>query len=420
MLYLMNEMAVLLLASFALGVLVAWLIWRRSNKSGAATSKTVGSDLNTAKASSDLKAERNRAAALQNRCDEKDREILQLKSQLEASRSAETGLGVTRGRLGQEAQEALAQGDMSAALEAENARLRGRISELNETLRSHTNEQERLQALEAAQIEAEQEIEGLQQALSQARAEQAAHGNEAAEDQRVALEAEVNRLRAELAGLTAEYEGEDGQRALESRLTALKQERDQARSELGGLRETIADLEGRRTRRRALEADKDAEIIRLRARLVPNPPSNDQNERAAAAGGGGQSETSPAAPATSRKDSSPQSGEAAPAAQATGAADIAVQERPAMLRPGQPFGEPDDLQIVSGIGPKLSKALNEQGIYHFWQLAALTDEQLAWLDENMLSFKGRIKREGWVEQAKVKHAELHGEDYQQAVVRHLG
>ncbi len=402
MLYLMSEMSLMLLAALALGVLFAWLIWGRGTKASQRSSVGAIEGGASSKASSDLKAERSRASALQQRCDEKDREILQLKSQLEASRSVETGLGVTRGRLGEEAQEALAQGDMSAALEAENARLRGRIGELNETLRGHTSEQERLQSLEAAQIEAEQEIDSLQKALAEARADRAAHGDDAAEDQRVALEAEVNRLRTELAGLTAEYEGEDGQRALESRLTALKQERDQARSELASLRETIADLEGRRSRRRALEADKDAEIIRLRSLLVPHPPSNNQNEQLAGA------------------DATGATGAAEVPGKPNASQETAVSERPAMLRPGQPFGAPDDLKKISGIGPKLSQALNEQGIFHFWQLAALTDEKLAWLDDNMLTFKGRIKREGWVQQAKDMHAELHGESFETTRARHLG
>ncbi len=62
-------------------------------------------------------------------------------------------------------------------------------------------------------------------------------------------------------------------------------------------------------------------------------------------------------------------------------------------------GEADDLTQIKGIGPKLSAVLNDKGIYHFSQIAEWTPENIAWLDEK-LSFKGRVQREGWVEQAQ--------------------
>ncbi|MFC6687336.1 NADH-quinone oxidoreductase subunit E [Jhaorihella thermophila] len=62
-------------------------------------------------------------------------------------------------------------------------------------------------------------------------------------------------------------------------------------------------------------------------------------------------------------------------------------------------GKPDDLKLLKGVGPKLEKLLNELGFYHFDQIAAWTPEQVAWVDER-LSFKGRIEREGWIEQAR--------------------
>eukprot|EP00752_Nemacystus_decipiens_P019672 g17728.t1 len=62
-------------------------------------------------------------------------------------------------------------------------------------------------------------------------------------------------------------------------------------------------------------------------------------------------------------------------------------------------GKPDDLKMISGIGPKLEGMLNKQGIMHFWQLASLTPDEIEEL-EARLSFKGRIAREGWIDQAK--------------------
>ncbi|SHM24459.1 LSU ribosomal protein L21P [Roseovarius litoreus] len=59
----------------------------------------------------------------------------------------------------------------------------------------------------------------------------------------------------------------------------------------------------------------------------------------------------------------------------------------------------DDLKLLSGVGPALEKKLHESGVTTFAQIAAWTDADIADMDEK-LSFKGRIEREGWVEQAK--------------------
>ena len=48
-----------------------------------------------------------------------------------------------------------------------------------------------------------------------------------------------------------------------------------------------------------------------------------------------------------------------------------------------PQGDADDLKKIKGVGPAFEKKLNEAGIYHFWQIAALTDAQLATLEEEV-------------------------------------
>ena len=72
-------------------------------------------------------------------------------------------------------------------------------------------------------------------------------------------------------------------------------------------------------------------------------------------------------------------------------------ERPTGLE--APRGAPDNLKLISGIGPKLEQTLHGLGIYHFDQIAAFTPENVAWVDEH-LNFKGRIEREDWINQAK--------------------
>ena len=67
-------------------------------------------------------------------------------------------------------------------------------------------------------------------------------------------------------------------------------------------------------------------------------------------------------------------------------------------------GEADDLKKLSGVGPALEKKLNEAGVTTFAQIASWGEAEIAEFDEK-LSFKGRIEREGWVEQAKAIVAE---------------
>lgn len=59
----------------------------------------------------------------------------------------------------------------------------------------------------------------------------------------------------------------------------------------------------------------------------------------------------------------------------------------------------DDLKKLSGVGPVLEEKLNAAGITTFAQIAAWGPADIEEFDEK-LSFKGRIEREGWVEQAK--------------------
>ncbi|MEM7719247.1 MAG: 50S ribosomal protein L21 [Pseudomonadota bacterium] len=64
----------------------------------------------------------------------------------------------------------------------------------------------------------------------------------------------------------------------------------------------------------------------------------------------------------------------------------------------------DDLKLLSGVGPALEKKLREAGVTSFAQIAAWGPEEIADMDEK-LSFKGRIERDGWVEQATTLAAE---------------
>ncbi|WP_439600247.1 hypothetical protein [Devosia sp.] len=66
---------------------------------------------------------------------------------------------------------------------------------------------------------------------------------------------------------------------------------------------------------------------------------------------------------------------------------------------GPRLGAKDDLTHVIGILPIIETALNRLGLYHFDQIADLTDENAGWIEAH-LGIAGRIGREHWREQAR--------------------
>lgn len=63
-------------------------------------------------------------------------------------------------------------------------------------------------------------------------------------------------------------------------------------------------------------------------------------------------------------------------------------------------GVADELQKISGVGPKLEGLLHKLGFYHFDQIADWTEAEVAWVDENLEGFSGRVTRDEWIRQAK--------------------
>jgi len=94
---------------------------------------------------------------------------------------------------------------------------------------------------------------------------------------------------------------------------------------------------------------------------------------------------------TPKQDAKP---EAAPAAPAE------AGKRPVALSAPRPGGA-DDLKKIKGVGPKLEQLCNDLGFYHYDQIAAWTADEVAWVDDNLEGFKGRVSRDDWVAQAKV-------------------
>ncbi|MEM7212232.1 MAG: NADH:ubiquinone oxidoreductase [Pseudomonadota bacterium] len=118
--------------------------------------------------------------------------------------------------------------------------------------------------------------------------------------------------------------------------------------------------------------------------------------------GGSDADTAPAAREAAGTTTAAVSAAAAPTAPEPAASEAAadIGTRPAALD-GARGGTPDDLTRIKGVGPKLAELCHTLGFYHFDQIAAWTDDEVAWVDENLEGFKGRVSRDEWVSQAKV-------------------
>ncbi len=104
-----------------------------------------------------------------------------------------------------------------------------------------------------------------------------------------------------------------------------------------------------------------------------------------------------------QKQQAPAKTKAKPAAKAKAAPDPKPVEgegtKPETLSQAREGG-PDDLKAIKGVGPKLEAMLHRLGFYHFDQIANWTADEVAWVDQNLEGFKGRVSRDNWVEQAK--------------------
>ncbi|MGD9544667.1 MAG: hypothetical protein AB7F41_06235 [Methylocystis sp.] len=73
-------------------------------------------------------------------------------------------------------------------------------------------------------------------------------------------------------------------------------------------------------------------------------------------------------------------------------------ERPATLTAPR-NGAADDLARIKGVGPKSVEKLHALGVFHYDQIAGWSDDNVKWID-GAIGAAGRVKRNGWVEQAQ--------------------
>ncbi|MGI9421439.1 MAG: hypothetical protein ACR2RA_26725 [Geminicoccaceae bacterium] len=99
--------------------------------------------------------------------------------------------------------------------------------------------------------------------------------------------------------------------------------------------------------------------------------------------------------------------EAAPATDAQSPKFTTDAPRPASLFDRRP-DVVDDLKEVKGIGPVMERILNENGCYHFKQLANFSKRDIEWISAALESFPDRIERDDWVRQAQTLYLKTYG------------
>ncbi len=68
------------------------------------------------------------------------------------------------------------------------------------------------------------------------------------------------------------------------------------------------------------------------------------------------------------------------------------------------FCVPDDLERIDGVGPMLRALLHDIGVFYFWQVAEWTNAEIDWVESKLAHFRGRIRRDDWVGQARMMAA----------------
>jgi len=70
---------------------------------------------------------------------------------------------------------------------------------------------------------------------------------------------------------------------------------------------------------------------------------------------------------------------------------------------------PDDLKLIVGVGPVLERMLHQLGVTSYRDIAHWSERDIDEFDARLAEFPGRIRRDGWVTQARALHQSKYGE-----------
>ena len=139
-------------------------------------------------------------------------------------------------------------------------------------------------------------------------------------------------------------------------------------------------------------------IAAAKADAAPVPPSEAARPKSTDAETNAALKTPVTAPAAAAKNA-----KATDAQPAAAAGKVESAQKPSLTDANRPAGiekpaTPDDLKLISGVGPKIESILHELGIFTFAQVASWHEAERHWVD-GYLNFKGRIERDDWIKQA---------------------
>ena len=92
-------------------------------------------------------------------------------------------------------------------------------------------------------------------------------------------------------------------------------------------------------------------------------------------------------------------GIAAAAAAGVAAARAKGVDTAKIVKLTEAIGAADAIELIGGIRPTIAQSLNGIGIYHFWRVVAMSEDDISAI-EHEVGFVGRARRDHWKDQAR--------------------
>ncbi len=296
-------------------------------------------------------AQRDAAAEAVGQASDSAAEVEELRAQLETSTADSDRLAMMEAQI----VGLRADADSVIALQAENASLQGQIADLAAIGADRDAARKELARLRLTAGEAESKLVASRLLVARAEADRdeaktdADQANEIAGDA-LALQRKLDKADKKIASLDAS-------------LVALRQAEAQARE---------AHKVARAQARKAASAASKCEADLKRAQAQLNSIGQTKEPRAVKA-------QAPTKKAVAKKT---------------------PVKKPPAKKSATPRRQRDDLKLISGVGPKLERLLNNQGITTFEQIASFSKSDIVKIDEKLENFRGRIERDNWKKQAR--------------------
>ena len=273
-------------------------------------------------------------------------------------------------------------------------------------------DEEALKAAEEAQAKAEAEAKAAEEAEAAAKAAEEAEAAKKAEEEAAAVAAAAAAAAAEKEAKEAEKKAKaEADKKAKEEAAAKKKAEAEAKKAKAAEEKAAKDAEKKaKEEAAAAAAAKKAEEEAKKAKAAEEKAAKEAEKKAkaeadkkakeeAAAKKKAEEETKKAAAAKPANKEEKKKAELKRVKERSKSIDFKVLGR-------AKASEKDDLQVIKGIGPFIEEKLNALGIYTYLQISKMTDKLEDQVNEAIEFFPGRVKRDQWVNQAKI----LLGED----------